>query len=331
MKENLPIVSVIIIFFNEEKFLEEAITSVLDQSYVNWELLLVDDGSTDNSTEIARHFVQKYGSQLHYLEHYQHQNRGMSASRNLGINHAKGKYIAYLDGDDVWLPQKLERQVAILESQPEAVMVYGPLLLWYSWTGLPKDQHKDRRYGLQTYNIQLKTNTLMPAPDLLNLFIPYKQLIPAGILIRKQAILDVGVYEETFKANYEDAVLLVKICLKSAVFVTDECLYKYRQHPGSTSKIIKKAGQTPTTRISFLNWVKQYFTEQKVSDQKVWTALELAYYPYRRPCAYRTQKIYQKLVAKIENHIIEIGRKILPKRTREWLWNQWVNIKIKTK
>ncbi|MCZ6672445.1 MAG: glycosyltransferase family A protein, partial [Verrucomicrobia bacterium] len=134
-----PLVSVIIIFLNEERFFKEAIESVLAQTYDNWELLLVDDGSTDDSSFIARHYASQRPDQIHYLEHEGHANLGMSASRNLGVRHATGQYISYVDGDDVWIANKLERQVAILDSHPEAVMVYGPVQLWYSWTGQPQD------------------------------------------------------------------------------------------------------------------------------------------------------------------------------------------------
>ena len=120
-----PLVSAITIFLDAETFLREAIESVLAQTYANWELLLVDDGSTDGSTEIALGYARLYPQRIRYLEHEGHRNRGMSASRNLGIPHARGEYIALLDADDVWLPLKLERQVAILESDPESAMVYG--------------------------------------------------------------------------------------------------------------------------------------------------------------------------------------------------------------
>jgi hypothetical protein len=88
-----PLVSAIIIFLNAEKFIREAIESVFAQTYDNWELLLVDDGSTDASTEIAHRYAEQYAGKVRYLEHEDHQNLGMSASRNLGINNAKGKYI----------------------------------------------------------------------------------------------------------------------------------------------------------------------------------------------------------------------------------------------
>ena len=108
---NIHQVSVITIFLNAEKFIHEAIESVFAQ----W---LVDDGSTDASAEIARRFANQQSRKVRYLEHVGHKNRGMSASRNLGIRNANGRYSAFLDADDVWLPEKLERQVPIFESQP---------------------------------------------------------------------------------------------------------------------------------------------------------------------------------------------------------------------
>src|SRR5262245_30409625 len=118
-----PKVSVVMIFFNAERFIGEAIDSILAQTYSSWELMLVDDGSADGSTEIAKSYARRYPAKIVYLEHEQHRNQGMSASRNLGIHYCTGKHIAFLDSDDVWLPHKLERQVAIIESQPETAMV----------------------------------------------------------------------------------------------------------------------------------------------------------------------------------------------------------------
>src|SRR5436190_7580701 len=99
-----PLVSIIIPFWNTEKFLQEAIDSVVSQSYENWELLLVDDGSTDLSTEIAQQCAKQNPKKIHCLQHDAHDNRGVSAARNLGIRHAAGEYVCFLDADDVFLP-----------------------------------------------------------------------------------------------------------------------------------------------------------------------------------------------------------------------------------
>src|SRR5258708_538275 len=120
-----PVVSVIVTFWNAERFFDEAIQSVLAQTYTSWELLLVDDGSTDGSTTVARAYAARWGDRNRYLEHSEHENRGVCAGRNLGVRNATGRYIAILDADDVWLPAKLQEQVEILDTHPEVAMVFG--------------------------------------------------------------------------------------------------------------------------------------------------------------------------------------------------------------
>ena len=88
------LVSVVVIFLDAERFLEEAVGSVLAQTFDHWELLLVDDGSTDGSTAIARRYARTHPGRIRYLEHDGHRTLGMSASRNLGLFHGRGHYIA---------------------------------------------------------------------------------------------------------------------------------------------------------------------------------------------------------------------------------------------
>ena len=84
----------------------------------------MDDGSTDASAGLSKQYAEKYPEKVRYLEHPGHLNRGRPRLRNLGIQHTAGEYIAFLDADDVWLPQKLEQQVAVLNEEPKAAMVY---------------------------------------------------------------------------------------------------------------------------------------------------------------------------------------------------------------
>jgi glycosyltransferase involved in cell wall biosynthesis len=321
-----PLVSSIIIFLNAEKFIEEAIESVFAQTYDNWELLLVDDGSTDKSTEIARRYAQQYPAKVRYLEHDNHQNLGMSASRNKGIRHAKGEYIAFLDADDIWLPYKLEQQVAILEAQPEAAMVYGPTEYWYSWTGKPEDIERDFKG-----EIGVEPNTLVQPPMLLTLFLQTAGAILPGIcsiLVRREAIEYVGRFEEIFRGPYEDQVFLAKVCLKTAVFVTDECSDKYRQHPNSCSHMAIETGEyhpelPHPARRTFLNWLAKYLSEQGVKNTKIWQALQKELWPYRHPILYRLLRLFQHLVRQMKGLVKRIGRRILPAHFRRWLLVQW--------
>lgn len=112
-----PFVSVIIPVFNAEFFLKEALLSIIGQKYTPLEILVVDDGSTDNSTEIAHDFP---GIKL-----FSQPNAGPGAARNRGVRESSGEYLAFLDADDLWLPEKLNTQVSYLKSHPETSLVLG--------------------------------------------------------------------------------------------------------------------------------------------------------------------------------------------------------------
>lgn len=307
-----PLVSVVIIFFNSEKFIEEAIESVFAQTYGNWELLLVDDGSSDRSTKIALRYAQQYPQKVCYLEHEAHQNRGMSATRNLGIRHAKGEYIALLDSDDVWLPHKLEQQVAILEAQPEAAIVYGPSQKWYSWTDNPEDAQRD-----VLYNLGVQPNCLIKPPTLLALCLKQKVITPcpSNILFRREMIERTGGFEESFQGIYqlyEDQAFLSKVHLKESVFVASECWDKYRKHPDSCVSLVTKAGQSNSVRIFFLNWLEQYLSDQDVKGSEVWQALQQALFPYRHPILHSLLKHVQYLMRRLRGLIKRVVQRLLP-------------------
>jgi len=318
-----PLISAVIIFLNEEKFIQEAIDSVFAQTYDNWELLLVDDGSTDQSAQIAQHCAEQYPEKVRYIEHPNHANRGMSASRNLGVRSAKGKYISYLDGDDVWLPNKLEEQLDILNSQPEAVMVFGPLQLWYSWAGNPEDVERERLYGVDRTGVHPYSDTLVKAPKLLSLMLRDEEFIPSSILVEREVIERVGGYEDVFRAGYSDAVIFVKMCLTFAVFVSGKSWYKYRKHPNSSTYISAIRGEEDTERIFYLSWIEDYFSKQGVKNAEVWQALRAAFFPYRHPRLYRLLEIYRHPIRSIKLLVKLIGRLILPVSVRCWLKTQW--------
>src|SRR5438128_4158872 len=157
-----PRVSVVVIYRDAESFLDEAIASVFAQTFADWELLLIDDGSVDGGPFLAANWASQHPQRVHCLAHPGRVNRGMSASRNLGVRHARGEYVALLDADDVWLPDKLTEQVAQLEAWPDAAMVYGPTEWWYSWTGLAADADRD-----YVSPLGVPADTLLEPPTLL--------------------------------------------------------------------------------------------------------------------------------------------------------------------
>ncbi|HMJ08789.1 MAG TPA: glycosyltransferase [Pyrinomonadaceae bacterium] len=114
---NTPKVSVIIPNYNYDKYISKAIDSVLAQTYTNIEIIVVDDGSIDNSLSV----LEKYGDQITVLKQ---QNQGVSPARNAGVAHSSGEYLAFLDADDIWLPEKLERQMERFLGSPEVGLVH---------------------------------------------------------------------------------------------------------------------------------------------------------------------------------------------------------------
>ena len=136
-------VSIVTPFLNPGRFLQECIESVVAQTYGEWELLLVDDGSNDGSLAIAQQYAVRYPGNVRCFTHEGGRHRGASASRNLGIHHARGEYLAFLDADDVYLPRKLEEQLPLLDAHPRAAMMYAATEYWHSWSGRPEDAGRD--------------------------------------------------------------------------------------------------------------------------------------------------------------------------------------------
>jgi glycosyltransferase involved in cell wall biosynthesis len=289
--QDQPLVSVITIFFNEERFLQEAIDSVLAQHYPRWELLLIDDGSTDRSPAIAQHNAALHPGRILYLEHQGHQNRGKCASRNLGLQKASGHFVTFLDADDVFRPEKLERQSRLLMEHPVA-MVYGPTLYWRSWETPPTG---GRRNSIGRLGVT--PDRIYPPPHLLKLFLLDGGTVPCicGLIVRKSVALDVGGFDERIEHLFEDQVLLAKICVRYPVFVESGCWDQYRQHPRSTSHQAISSGSYHPTRPNpahrdYLAWLKNHLAETGICDPELNAALHAATWPYRHPVLDRLRR-----------------------------------------
>lgn len=313
-----PLVSAIIIFWNASKFIEEAIESVFAQTYGRWELLLVDDGSTDMSTDIARRYAERHPDRVFYLEHDGHQNRGMSASRNLGIRWSRGTYVAFLDADDVWLPSALADQVAILEAHPQAAMVYGPVERWHSWTGKAEDAARDAVEA-----VGVRPNSLIEPPSLLTQFLRNEGTKPSGPMVRREIVERVGGFEEAFRGRYEDQVFCAKVCLDYPVYVADRCWYRYRRH-GESCCSSERTGQGDVAyraaRLRFLRWLSTYLSRRPATHPDVRRALRNELWRARSPRLYHlAESAYQ--VEKWTNRLtLGVARHVLPSPARAWLW-----------
>jgi SAM-dependent methyltransferase len=315
-----PLVSVVLIFLNAARFIDEAIVSVLGQTYGHWELFLVDDGSSDRSTDIAKSYAREHSDRVRYLEHDGHQNRRMSASRNLGIRHATGKYIALIDADDVWLPNKLERQVALLESNPEAGMLYGATLYWRSWDADGVEDADD-----YVKPLGVPAGTLFEPPTLLTLQLDGTACspCPSDVLLRHEIVKAVGGFDETVPDMFEDQAFFAKMKLRVPVFVSDECWDKYRLHPDSHCAVETRAGRFPSAHRHYLRWLDTYLTEHGVRDDAVWRAFRHQQWPHRYPVLARLSSLQREVRRHPARAFMALARGALPATLRRYLRRAW--------
>jgi glycosyltransferase involved in cell wall biosynthesis len=212
-------VSVIITAYNSERFLAEAIESVLAQTFRDFEVLVVDDGSTDGTG----HVVRRYGASVRYIRQ---ENRGQSAARNNGIRAARGEFIAFLDADDLWLSDKLERQMRAFTSFPAAGLVTGGLIM------------------VDGQGKALKKVALPPYPGreaLLERITVRGMTVatPSCVMARRECFTRAGLFDEQMHAA-EDRDLWLRITrLYEAVFLPG-FLIRYRIHDANIHRDIER-------------------------------------------------------------------------------------------
>jgi glycosyltransferase involved in cell wall biosynthesis len=208
----------------------------------------------------------------------------MSASRNLGIQAARGECIAFLDADDVYLPGKLEHQLAALRAHPDAGVVFGPTVHWWSWTGDAADAARDtvRRTGASP-------DTLVPAPELVRAYLQRRADTPAtcGVLLRRSAVESVGGFDARFLDLYEDQAFFFKLLLAHSAYVEAQAWDRYRRHPQAMCEVRIRDGvhaddySATAPRRRFLEWLEGYFEDSDVRDPELRRLLARELWPYR--------------------------------------------------
>ena len=219
----MPKVSVIIPTYNYSHFLGEAIRSVLDQTFGDFEIVVVDDGSTDDTKQVASRFADP---RIKYI--YQ-ENRGVSAARNTGISACCGDYVALLDSDDIWVPQKLELQVKILDSRPEVSAVCSDVNIIDIETGVFINTlwNNDRRLG--PFNPRMSSKKLFRRLLSRGCFIH-----PSSTLFRHVVFDEAGLFDESLR-THEVWDMSVRVLLRFDMALIDIPLVNYRQHDTSLS------------------------------------------------------------------------------------------------
>ena len=265
-------VSVIVPFRNAQAYLGAAIASVQDQTCADWELLLIDDGSTDDSRVIAEHAV-RLDSRLRLLTRPTGVPGNAAAARNLGIEEARGEFVAFLDADDVYERNNLQSRLQGFEGRSDVAMVYGPTRWWH-----PGAEERD-----WTERMRKEAGRVHQPPELLNrVLLLQRGRVPCtcGVLIRRRALEVTGGFEESFQL-YEDQTLWVKLLLRFPVYVTDVVGARYRQHAASTSAQAERSGvyhyrRPHESRIAFLAWVDHHARSCGLADPSVQRALRVA-------------------------------------------------------
>lgn len=273
-----PRVSVVMIFLNEEDYIEEAIRSVLAQTFSAWELLLVDDGSTDGSSVTARSYAAMSPDRIRYLTHPGGRNRGMGASRNLGLRQARGEFVAFLDADDVYLPQCLELQVAALDEHPEVALVYGETEYWHSW-----NPEQDPREDWVWRHFGVPAGFVVEPPRMLANYLRDGGTLPCMNLVARRSVVDsVGGFEDEFRGLFEDQVFLAKIAAEHALLPLDHLVARYRQHAESICAT-SPVDDVRVAHLRYLEWLHGYLLRIGFADGEVLRLLRRELWSRRHP------------------------------------------------
>jgi glycosyltransferase involved in cell wall biosynthesis len=205
-------VSVIVPVYNGEKYIREAIDSVLNQSYKDFEVIVVDDGSKDNSLTI----IKRYGGKIRWKSQ---ENNGQASATNEGVKMAEGEYIAYLDADDVCMPERLEVQVKYLDNHLNVGLVYS---------------------GCYHINSVGEVRRIVKARPYDNLLLLQKNYIARSTVMHRRKCLDeVGLFDESI-SGYDDWDMWIRISEKFAVDYVERPLVKYRVHGEQISLVRPK-------------------------------------------------------------------------------------------
>lgn len=248
---NAPSVSVIMPAYNAELYIREAIDSVIGQSYSNWELIIIDDGSTDTTSKI----VEKCLVKDERIQYYYQENGKQGKARNLGISKSKGEYLAFLDADDLWLPEKLEIQLRqIIEKNVDLVF--------------------SNSYFFDNYNIHDTSKKLIVQDNIfydighLKLFLEKNRIPILTVLVKREKVLEVGGFAEAINIqNVEDYHLWLKLLICNGVFYSSgSVLAKYRVHNNSVTSRDKLAGsKIPNAFYDLIQLYPNY--KKKISQE----------------------------------------------------------------
>ncbi len=230
-----PKISILIVTYNRANYLKAAIDSVFPQTFADWELIIVDGGSTDNTAQLVENYRNK-DQRVRFLP--QSIKGGVAHDRNVGLNTAQGKYIAILDSDDIWAdPTKLQKQYEFLEThQKDNYVLVGSAVI-----EIDKDSYERKRYLNALSDQEIRKQILNRNP-----------FAHSSVLFLRSAITKVGNYDEKYIIG-EDYDLILRLGLIGKMANLPDHFLKYRIHPQSACVADRIGGAWDTQKI-----IKQY-------------------------------------------------------------------------
>jgi len=254
-----PLVSVIIPSYNHGHFVTDAIESVLKQSYKTIELLVVDDGSNDD-TECR---VMAYGDRLKYIKHTR--NEGMSRARNTGIRNSLGEFIAFLDSDDIWLSEKLEMQIRLIRNDLDKKIGIVACGIYQA----PSDGEIIREIRQRQYTCKEEIFETFAMKNIIT-------CSASGVLIRRDCFKTSGFFDETLRAG-EDWDMWQRISKHYQIAWLETPLVKIRVIPNSMSSSMNVLKMLPYELVV----LKKIFSEEEFSGK---SRLKRKAYSFRYSC-----------------------------------------------
>jgi len=251
-KSHLPLVSVVVPSYNHAKFIKEAIQSILSQTYQNFEIIIIDDCSTDGSIDVINTFVDP----RIYVEQFR-QNQGAVDALNYAISKANGEYIALLNSDDAWFPEKLDKQVSFLEDNKDIDIVFSDAVFINECGELlgEKEYHRADQFS---------QNNSTSGEWLRKFFYDFNCLCHPSMMIRKE-LYETYRYNPSFQ-QLPDFKMWVELVKRHRIFVLNEKLVKFRVLSGEKNS----SANTSINRIRFSNEIyfilNTFFDNVTISD-----------------------------------------------------------------
>jgi glycosyltransferase involved in cell wall biosynthesis len=248
--ETAPVVSVIIPVYNAAAHLETAVQSVLAQTYPHFELLVVDDGSSDGSLDIARRCAERDPDRIQVLQHPGGINRGVAESRNLAASRARGKYLAFLDADDRWLPEKLARQVEYMEDEPDLGLTFTKARIIREGEGhafIP---------GVDVLGNRPPRDHKQALVQIIAVTVNY---IFSTVMVRTDCFRAIDGFPESLPYQSEDRLMVARVSADHCVDWVPHVLCEYLAHEESYSARVIRHGTAPLIffdmQVRMVDWL----------------------------------------------------------------------------